>query len=293
MQTRLAAFAAFFVVFTLLGICTLRFNNNNISLSRFYSDYFNFNNSARQTTPAPTGIEGFNLDFFPKNHNFTAVEFFCENLFSAPGVGTGAANFRFSDYYTLNKKAFDDETKKWNVFEGYSAQLVSQYSAIHYMGSSPNVRRICETGFNAGHSSFNWLTSNDRSSVHSFDLGAHIHADSMAKYLMSRFNGRLQVTFGNSVETIPKFFAANPHYRCNIIFVDGGHTYPVARADLLNFISMAASNNIIIIDDHPTVIYGGVTQAWNEVVTTGRVKELMKCTYGGRTRGFAVGTVVK
>jgi len=158
------------------------------------------------------------------------------------------------------------------------------------MGSSPNVKHICETGFNAGHSSFNWLTSNDKATVQSFDLGVHKYAFEMAKYMKYKFKERFSVTFGNSVKTIPKFSAENPHYRCDLILVDGGHSYEVALADINNFIPMASEKNLIIIDD---IEYPKVRKAWGKFVRSGRVKELMRCFNKDGRKAFCVGTVVK
>ena len=243
-------------------------------------------------------LPGFNLDFFPRKFNTSKYGFDCEDLFS---VGTAAETFRMSDAYMMHKAEFHAEiwkaTKNNTIpMVGNTGDVESQYRALHYMGSSPNVKHICETGFNAGHSSFDFLTSNERATVHSFDLGNHFYARPMAKYLTSKFKSRLSVTFGNSVETIPKFSTSNPDFQCDVMFVDGDHSYNGVLADLRNFIPMAhRPGNLIIIDDYPTGWGHEVGKAWNEMIALGKIKELMKCSYRPKQRkkGFSVGTVMQ
>jgi len=139
----------FFLVLTLLGLCTLLIITENRHFG-YLSAYLR----ESQLTRAPTEIEGFHLDFFPKDFNFTRDILFCDDLFSVHG--TAAANFEMSNSYKLNKDEFDAEIKKMGPkIEGNSGGSVPETRAFHYMGSSPNVKHICETGFNAGHSSFN------------------------------------------------------------------------------------------------------------------------------------------
>ena len=42
------------------------------------------------------------------------------------------------------------------------------------------------------------------------------------------------VVKGSSLETLPRFFKLNPHIKCDILSVDGGHTYKIAREDIIN-----------------------------------------------------------
>jgi hypothetical protein len=81
-------------------------------------------------------------------------------------------------------------------------QLPTQYRVLHYLASRPHVRQICETGFNFGHSSFNFLTANTRTMVQSFDIGHHQYTGFMINYLTSLFPKRLSVELGDSKETV-------------------------------------------------------------------------------------------
>ena len=108
------------------------------------------------------------------------------------------------------------------------------------MASLKFVRTVCETGFNYGHSSFNYLTANDKAVVHSFDIGSHPYTKHMADYLSAKFPGRFFIHYGDSAASLPEFVQKNPDIRCNLIFVDGWHSYPVAKSDLENFMKITA-----------------------------------------------------
>ena len=54
----------------------------------------------------------------------------------------------------------------------------------------PFVRTVCETGFNAGHSTLVYLVSNPDVHVYNFDLGNHEYSQYMADYLGNRFRNR-------------------------------------------------------------------------------------------------------
>lgn len=120
----------------------------------------------------------------------------------------------------------------------------------------------CEVGFNMGHSALLWLLAHPTGDgvVHAFDLGEHEYAFVGARYLMRRFPGRLRMHFGDSAETVPTHArgmwgpvaaaaAARRHgvpepagtqealastEWCDFVFVDGGHSYAEAKADLDN-----------------------------------------------------------
>ncbi|ESN98381.1 hypothetical protein HELRODRAFT_192900 [Helobdella robusta] len=156
--------------------------------------------------------------------------------------------------------------------EGHSGQVPEQRMVMHYLASTPSIRTICETGFNYGHSSFNFLTSNLKASVYSFDLGSHKYARKMAELLPGLLNlkglqgERLTVRFGDSTVEVPKAISEGKLPLCDLMFVDGGHTYPIARADLLNFARHSNEDNLIIFDDYPTDWGKAIGRAWQELL---------------------------
>lgn len=223
----------------------------------------------------------------------------CAQLF---GPDTAAAKFQLSDAYhdgfTDFEAAVNESTKNEEV-EGYTFQQPTQFKVLHYLASRPNVHSICETGFNLGHSSFNYLTAGDRAVVHSFDLGIHQYAHKMAAFMRRLFPNRFFVHFGDSTHTVPQFVRTHPDHRCDFIYVDGGHTYPVAMADLFNLAAMADvdNGNVIMFDDYPTLkaFPRPFGWAWENMRRWGYVRELVRCSFENKQfqRGFVIGTVVR
>src|SRR5258708_40338955 len=53
-----------------------------------------------------------------------------------------------------------------------------------------NAKLIAETGFNAGFSSFAFLSANPDARVTSFDIGTHVYTKSAKRYIDKKFPGR-------------------------------------------------------------------------------------------------------
>ncbi|CAM9779648.1 unnamed protein product [Ectocarpus sp. 12 AP-2014] len=138
---------------------------------------------------------------------------------------------------------------------GAFPQKVEALGAVLRDGGD-RVAKICEVGFNAGHSSLNWLLySRPSTKVLAFDLGEYEYMRHALDFLQAVFPGRLEVLIGHSTETIPAYAVAeeaagrDPH-TCNVLFVDGDHTEEGAYADLINFRALASRDwNVLAIDD--------------------------------------------
>src|SRR6218665_3492234 len=231
----------------------------------------------------------FDLNFIPASFKG------CEQLFA----NTSVARFAMSLTYLVKQKAFDVAVQKATYglpIESFSRQIREQYLVMHYLAKQSSARSVCETGFNMGHSSFNYLTANSRVVVNSFDLGRHPYAYPLSEYLRNLFPSRFFIHFGDSTQTIPNFIRANPGFRCDLMFVDGGHVYPVALSDLRNFARIAnLDGNVIVLDYFPTDLGYELGMAWGEMKHEGIITELMRCrfTYSKGIRGFVIGRVVK
>lgn len=153
----------------------------------------------------------------------------------------------------------------------------------------PGIKTVAETGFNAGHSSFLFLDSSPDISVVSFDLGEHDYVDRAERYISGRFPGRHALHRGDSKVTVPEFAATHPDVRADLVFIDGGHDYETAAADLSNMRKMAASGALVVMDDYmPHIFYGlGPAQAWDEAVRHGHIAQEAILSGDGRT--WAVG----
>ena len=61
---------------------------------------------------------------------------------------------------------FNDEKDR---VAGHSGRVQVQGRVLDFLASQPWVHPVCETSFNAGHSAFNFLTSNPKVVLQSFD----------------------------------------------------------------------------------------------------------------------------
>ena len=143
------------------------------------------------------------------------------------------------------------------------------------MVQQPWVTNVAEVGFNGGHSSWIFLSSRPDVTVTSFDLGDHEYV-TMSKSLIDRlFPGRHQLVIGDSRLTLPAFSESQPKRKFDLIYIDGGHDYEVARADLNHCRLLATNRSVVIIDDLiPHKSWGaGPARAWIDAQREGLIHE--------------------
>lgn len=221
------------------------------------------------------------LDFIPKTPGFT-----CEEIFT----GTPADRYNMTPmYHKLQNEYWDKATRKGRL-------PVEEYRALHYAVGQKFVKNVCETGFNAGCSSFYHLTASNQTVVQSFELGGDLYHKDVAEWMSGVFGSRFSIHLGDSTKSVPEYARQNPDFRCDFMYVDGGHIYSVARADMINFSNMAnLKHNFIAFDDYPPG-WQNFGKAWEDSLSDGTVQELMRCTYktfDSPRRGFVIGVVVK
>lgn len=173
-------------------------------------------------------------------------------------------------------------------YEGYSQQIPDQVATLRSLVAERRPRRILEIGFNAGHSAEIFLAAAPDARLLSFDLGV-LPAVAIGKgFIDARYPGRHALLVGDSTVSVPAFTALAPDVRFDLLFIDGGHTWDIARADVTNCARLAAAEAIVAVDDvvftpgweQPYTV--GPTAAWLDAVEAGTVVEL------GR-RDYAVG----
>ena len=120
---------------------------------------------------------------------------------------------------------------------------------INLFNYSQKARSIMEIGFNAGHSSLLYLVANPASTIQIFDLGEHKYTRPCFEYLSSQFPNRMKIEFGDSRQTVPAYISKNTGRVFDMIHVDGGHTEPIVRADILNTLQLCDYNTVVISDD--------------------------------------------
>jgi hypothetical protein len=114
--------------------------------------------------------------------------------------------------------------------------------------------RICEIGFNAGHSSMLMLLGRDTTSLDFtiFDIGHHPYTKPCLEYIKSHFEYiNFEYIEGDSTLTMPKWIEANQSYLAlyDVVHVDGGHSEHCISNDMKNADILVKNGGIVIIDD--------------------------------------------
>lgn len=169
------------------------------------------------------------------------------------------------------------------LMEGYSQQVQPQLDDLKSLANS--AKSIMEIGFNGGHSSEFFLSMNESVNITSFDLGEWDYVKVGKEYIDMTFPGRHVLVLGDSTKSINKYNIMNPGKKFDFIFVDGGHTYEIAMADLKNSAKFAHKDTIVAIDDtmyNLEWVLGyniGPTQAWIDAINSGLITEIQKNDY--------------
>jgi predicted O-methyltransferase YrrM len=132
-----------------------------------------------------------------------------------------------------------------DVSEGYSQQIPNQVYDLKRLISGPNIKTAMEIGFNAGHSADVFLSTNPSLHLTSFDLGTHDYVSVAKEYIDATYPLRHTLILGDSTQTIP----AHEQTTYDLIFIDGGHEYDIAKADLLNCRRFAHKDTLVLMDD--------------------------------------------
>lgn len=187
--------------------------------------------------------------------------------------------------------------KKANIKigEGNIEDNVEQKKDIISIIKKINPSYILEIGFNAGHSSELFL-ENSNAYVYSFDIGDHFHEYLKygKRFLNYKFPNRHTLVFGDSTKTIPEF---SNDIKFDIIFIDGGHDFDIAYADLINCRRLASDKTIVIMDDiitndvNPPGFTIGPKKAWLNLINSNQLVEISHSDYGN-SRGQSVGKYI-
>jgi predicted O-methyltransferase YrrM len=179
-------------------------------------------------------------------------------------------------------------------FEGYSQQVSQQVEDLNNIVKNINkpivkninehIVNVMEIGFNAGHSA-EILLSNSNVKLTSFDLGRHHYVLSAKEYIDMHYPNRHTLILGDSTITIPNYIKNNKDTKFDFIFIDGGHDYAIAKADMENCYHLAHKDTIVALDD--TIFTKGweqdytvgPTQTWLEHIQQNKIVELNRKDY--------------
>lgn len=193
----------------------------------------------------------------------------------------------------LSKLSEHLKSKNHIILEGCIEQIPEQITMLQTYTNNPNITKILEIGFNAGHSSC-ILLDNPKNTVVSFDLGHHRYTADGKMFVDDFYPGRHTLIIGDSTKSIPTFSRLNKDILFDLIFVDGGHTYEIALADIKNCKEFAHHDTIVIVDDvtftNELVMpwSDGPTKAWINCKENGEVIEL-EYKEISKGRGWVIG----
>jgi len=156
------------------------------------------------------------------------------------------------------------------IYEGGASVAEADY--LQRLAQTSGALAIAEIGFNIGFSSIAFLEAAPDTTVVSFELDRR-HAVMMAKeFVDTRYPGRHELVIGDSRTTVPQYAEADGG-RFDLVFVDGGHEYEIAAADVANARALAKPGGLIVVDDLvPWYPWGeGPHLAWTEAVADGLI----------------------
>ena len=110
------------------------------------------------------------------------------------------------------------------------------------------------------------MENNKDLTLTSFDLGEHNYVTHAKEYINNTYPNRHRLIIGDSRITLPIYLKNNKDTKFDIIFIDGGHDYNIAKTDMENCFHLAHKDTIVILDD--TMFTKGWAAGWNIGPTT-------------------------
>jgi Methyltransferase domain len=138
-------------------------------------------------------------------------------------------------------------------------ELYTKQLNIFWSGKQAT-HRICEIGFNAGHSTLLLLLGRDSTPLNFtiFDINYHTYTRPSFEYIKTKFpHIAFELIEGDSTSTMPKWIQSNQSLvgTYDVVHVDGGHSEHCITNDMKHTDMLVKVNGIVIVDDtnSPTI----------------------------------------
>jgi hypothetical protein len=136
--------------------------------------------------------------------------------------------------------------------------------------------KICEIGFNAGHSSMLMLLGRDKTPLDFtiFDIGHHAYTNPCLDYIKTKFQHiNFEYIEGDSTLTMPTWIETNKTKvgLYDVVHVDGGHTKHCIFNDMKNADLLVKIGGIVIVDD---TNMGHINELVNVYLSYGKYREM-------------------
>jgi predicted O-methyltransferase YrrM len=155
------------------------------------------------------------------------------------------------------------------------AELLPKQMNLFWAGQTAT-NRICEIGFNAGHSAILMLLARPQTPLifTIFDIGDHKYMQPSLIYTSRQFpHVLMECIQGDSTQAMPTWISSHPTAAgtYDVIHVDGGHSYHCITRDMSNAAILVRIGGIIIIDD---VYIGYINDTVNQYIQSGNYREV-------------------
>lgn len=178
------------------------------------------------------------------------------------------------------------EGNMWHSINGSFlriTQLHAYYEQV--LGNKNKMRRICELGFNGGHSALMWASLfNGDLELLSFDLCTDKRCDIGEAFIHKMFpNIRLKIIRGDSTKTVPNYVLTNTNVKCDFISIDSDRFGSVASFIILNMRYFAAQNHTVafeVADDMSSVSFLETMElAWKRAISSKIMLQQGECQF--------------
>ncbi len=185
-------------------------------------------------------------------------------------------------------------SQKFNDFIGAITKLPIKMGSMtapqaaylmNFLREHTEIKQVLETGFHVGLGTAFMLESRHDISVTSFDIFWFDYTRKAKLLLDISYPGRNLLLAGNSISSLPTFFARFPCYKPDMVFIDGGHERPVPLLDLHYILSAITPGTWVMVDDYCEAHgEGGVNEAVDKFIADGLLEQVQ--VYRAADRGW-------